>query len=134
MSRFVLDASVAVSWMLDDELDPKAAAVADLLRQSGAVVPHLWHLEVRNALVVAHRRNRIDGDQFVRRIRSIRELPVTTDSVPDFDSALDLATSHSLSLYDAIYLELAYRRQSALATLDNRLSGAALAEGIQVLP
>jgi predicted nucleic acid-binding protein len=134
LSKFVLDASVTVNWMLDDELDPRAVAVANLLRQSGAVVPHLWHLEVRNALVIAHRRNRIDNDQFVRRIRSLRELPVTTDSVLDLDSALDLATSHGLSFYDAIYLELANRHQTSLATLDNRLGEVASAEGIPLLP
>ena len=134
MSKFVLDASVAVSWLLDDELDPKAAALADLVRQSGALVPLLWHLEVRNALVVAHRRNRIDDDQFALRIRSLGELPVTTDSAPDLDSALRLAASHGLSFYDAIYLELAYRHQTSLATLDNRLGEVASAEGVPLLP
>ena len=134
MSELVLDASVTTSWLLDDEVDPGAAIVADLVRQDTAFVPQLWHLEVRNALLVALRRGRIDNSQFDLRVRSLSELLVSTDSEPDFDSALNLARSHNLSFYDAIYLELAHRRQAALATLDGRLSRAALAEGLQTLP
>ena len=134
MSELVLDASVTTSWLLDDEVDPGAAIVADLVRQDTAFVPQLWHLEVRNALLVALRRGRIDNSQFDLRIRSLSELLVSTDSEPDFNSALNLAVSHNLSFYDAVYLELAHRRQLALATLDGRLSRAALAEGLQTLP
>lgn len=134
MSEIVLDASITASWLLDDELDPRAAMTADLVRQDGALVPQLWHLEVRNALLAAHRRGRIDDDQLVQRIRSLSALPVTTDLVPDLNSAFDLARSHNLSFYDAIYLELAHRRQAALATLDNRLGLAASAEGLRILP
>ena len=134
MSELVLDASVTTSWLLDDEVDPGAAIVADLVRQDTAFVPQLWHLEVRNALLVALRRGRIDNSQFDLRIRSLSELLVSTDSEPDFNSALNLAVSHNLSFYDAVYLELAHRLQLALATLDGRLSRAALAEGLQTLP
>ena len=134
MSEFVLDASVTTNWLLDDEIDPGASAVADLVMQDMALVPQLWHLEVRNALLVAHRRRRIDDDQLDRRLRSLSSLPVTSDSTPNFHSAFNLARSHSLSFYDAVYLELAHRRQAALATLDSRLRRAALAEGLQTLP
>ena len=47
MSPLVQDASVAVDWLLEDEL--AAAAVLDWLRRDGAVVPQLWQYEVRNA-------------------------------------------------------------------------------------
>ena len=125
---------MTTSWLLDDEVDPGAAIVADLVRQDTAFVPQLWHLEVRNALLVALRRGRIDNNQFHLRIRSLSELLVSTDSEPDFSSALDLAVSHNLSFYDAIYLELAHRRQAGLATLDDRLRRAASAEGLGTLP
>ena len=41
-----------------------------------------------------------------------------------------MAGLHDLSYYDAIYLELARRREGELATLDGALSLAAVAEGI----
>jgi predicted nucleic acid-binding protein len=42
----------------------------------------------------------------------------------------DLARTHSLSVYDATYLELARRRGRPLATLDDRLRAAAAAAGV----
>jgi predicted nucleic acid-binding protein len=44
-----------------------------------------------------------------------------------------LATTHSLSAYDAAYLELALRRFLVLASLDNRLIAAAKAARHPVL-
>ena len=41
-----------------------------------------------------------------------------------------MAGLHDLSYYDAMYLELAKRRERELATLDGALSLAAVAEGI----
>jgi hypothetical protein len=46
--------------------------------------------------------------------------------------AFNLAREHVLSFYDALYLELAKRREAALATLDAELARAARAEGLEV--
>ena len=116
MSALVLDASVAASWLLDDEMDPLAALVSARVVEDGAVVPQLWHVEVRNALIVAERRGRISADGLDERVRALVDLPVSTDTEPDLDAALALARAHGLSLYDAIYLELAQRYQTAVAT------------------
>ena len=133
MSALVLDASVAASWLLDDEMDPLAALVSAQVVQDGAVVPQLWHVEVRNALIVAERRGRISPDGLNERVRALVDLPVSTDTEPDLDAALALARAHGLSLYDAIYLELAQRYQTAVATLDGRLVQAAAAEGLSLV-
>ena len=50
MNDLILDASVTVDWLLDDEFDPRARAALALVTQQGAVVPVHWHLEVRNSL------------------------------------------------------------------------------------
>jgi len=42
---------------------------------------------------------------------------------------IELAQRHQLSVYDAAYLALAKSRELLLATLDQRLVGAASAEG-----
>jgi predicted nucleic acid-binding protein len=49
-------------------------------------------------------------------------------------STLQLSDHFALTAYDASYLELAIRRQLALATLDRQLADAARASGIEVLP
>jgi predicted nucleic acid-binding protein len=43
-----------------------------------------------------------------------------------------MARTQSLSVYDAAYLELAYREKLPLATLDRRLGEAARLVGVQL--
>ena len=48
---------------------------------------------------------------------------------------MDLAQTHRLTVYDALYLELATRRRAPLLTLDRKLaSAAAAAEGVPPIP
>lgn len=133
MSAFVLDASVAITWLLDDEENPLADAARRRIVDGGAFVPQVWHLEVRNALLVAERRRRISADGATARLRSLNELPIYTDVNPDLAAAFDLARGHHLAIYDAVYLELASRRNEALATLDAALVRAATAAGLPLV-
>ena len=130
MSRFVLDASVAVAWVLDDEDAVRAAAALARIKKDVALVPQFWHLEVRNALLAAERRGRIRVDEVNERLRSLGELPVRTDTEPHIGRAFALARTHGLSMYDAVYLELAQRSGAPVATLDKALARAAGAAGI----
>ena len=58
MSGFVLDASVALRWFLDNPLPSYAKRVMQLvIKGQRAVVPALWHLEMSNGLAVAERRS-----------------------------------------------------------------------------
>ena len=57
MSDFVLDASVTLTWFLDDEQAPQADVARAGLIKDRAFVPHLWRLEVRNGLIMAKRRD-----------------------------------------------------------------------------
>ena len=56
MKNFVLDASVALGWILDNPV-PRLATRAKqaLLSGTRAVVPALWHLEIAKSLIVAER-------------------------------------------------------------------------------
>lgn len=133
MSPTVLDASVAAAWLFDDEEDPRADAALARLERDVALVPQLWQLEVRNALLVAERRGRIRLDEVEDRLRFLRELPVATDTDADLGATFALARQRRLSFYDALYLELALRRAGRLATLDAALARAAVAEGVPLV-
>lgn len=133
MSGFVLDASVAVAWLFDDESDRRAEFVLTRLKNEQAVVPQHWMLEVRNSLLVGERRGRIRANEVDERLDGLRALPLRTDTEPDLGVAFALARAHRLSIYDAIYLELAKRNGIALATLDDRLKQAALGEGLAMV-
>ena len=132
MSPIVLDASLAVGWLLDEESDSRVTAAMDLLPQSGAIVPQMWHYEIRNALLVAERRGRIPLGGIGELLESLQELPIATDEDADLQGTLDLARTHGLTFYDALYLELAKRLRAPMATLDAALARATLAEGLEV--
>ena len=128
MNRFVLDASVAGAWLLEDEDDPVANAAMSRLATGFALVPQLWHLEVRNTLAVAERRGRVGAAGLDAGLRRVADLPIRTDSEPDLGTALALARRRRLSIYGALYLELALRADAPLATVDRALANAAMAE------
>ena len=130
MSRFVLDASVAVAWLLDDEEEARADATLGQLENEVGLVPQLWHLEVRNALLAAERGGQIRVHEVDERLRTLAGLPVRTDTEPRIRTAFVLARTHRLSMYDAMYLELAQRSDVPLATLDKALARAAGAAGL----
>ena len=125
MTQFVLDASVTAVWLLDDEKHPVAEAALSELEKFGAIVPQLWHAEVRNCLLVAERRGRISAQDADERLKALSDLPIQTDMEPDHNQALQLARNHNLSLYDALYLELSLRKNTSLCSLDKALIKAA---------
>ncbi len=133
MTLLVIDASVAASWLFDDESDPLATKALALLDRVEAIVPQLWHFEMRNILLVARRRDRLTEAAFRARLAALPDLPMLTDDQPDLDAALALAERHTLSFYDALYLELAQRRGALLASLDRRLCRTATAAGVALL-
>jgi predicted nucleic acid-binding protein len=132
MSGLVVDASVVVAWLFDDEEEPRADRVLERLEEDGALVPQLWHLETRNSLLVAERRGRLSAGGVKERLDALKGLPIRTDEEPDLQSAFDLARAHGLSFYDALYLELAKRESTELATLDGALGRATVAEGVSL--
>jgi predicted nucleic acid-binding protein len=133
----VLDCSVAVSWLFDDEQDSGADALQAQVLDQGALVPGLWLLEITNVLLQAERRKRIDAAGVDERLDLFQKLPVEIDSPIPAASLLaitTLARRHGLTSYDATYLELAIRMGLPLATLDKPLRKAAAAEGVKFLP
>ena len=87
-------------------------------------------MEVRNALLQAERRGRIIPVQTQDMFVGLADIRVATDSAPDYNAVLRLARLHDLSVYDALYLELAMRSNLQLATLESRLGRAAAQEGL----
>lgn len=132
----VIDASVAVGWCFADEATPRGDAVLDRVRAEGARVPSLWHLEVANVLRQAERRERISEAETSLRLELLAQLPIATDADTmqrAWMQTLALARTHTLTVYDAAYLELAARFGLPLASKDRELLAAARKNGIAVL-
>lgn len=129
MKRFVLDASVALAWFLDDPVAPLALRVKQaLIGEARAVVPALWHLEMANGLVVAERRRILTAVDVVRSLAHLEQLSAQLDTSGDVvptRQALTTARSFQLSAYDAVYLDTARNEGLPLATLDRSMRAAA---------
>lgn len=130
---FVVDASVALGWALEDEANSLPSQALTQLLASGAWAPSLWWFELRNALVTNERRGRLSEADTALFLNSVARLPVTLDRDPDEMTVLMLARGQRLTVYDASYLELALRLGLPLASLDGDLRRAATACGVALL-
>jgi predicted nucleic acid-binding protein len=130
---FVLDASTTAAWCFPDESSQMADQAFDRLAQDEAIAPGLWWAEIRNILIVAQRRGRIDTTDTTRFLADLSKLPIAIDYNAAETTVLDLARRHNLTVYDALYLELASRLAMPLATLDRRLVAACQASGVPVI-
>lgn len=136
MTDLVLDCSIAVSWLFEDEASETTDKILDMVKDRGAWVPNLWHLEVVNVLIQASKQNRISYASIPKRLEALSKLPVKTDLETHsraFTDTIYLAEEQKLTSYDAAYLELAFRRTLHLATRDKALLKAAKRLKISVL-
>jgi predicted nucleic acid-binding protein len=121
----------------DEENDWSKAVIQQLRSESQRlVVPAHWLAEVANGLLVGARRKRIKAEQVPRFWDELATLPVDTQpalTLTDAKRVVALSEKHLLTVYDAIYLDLAQRRTIALGTLDRELIRAAKAESVALL-
>jgi len=133
----VLDCSVTLAWLFEDEQTPALTDLLARVRNEGAYVPSLWSLEVANGLQIALRRGRINIARRDQSLNALEDLRIMIDSnthAVAWYSTLALSDNHRLTIYDAAYLELALRERLPLATLDNALRTAGTALGMEILP
>jgi predicted nucleic acid-binding protein len=117
---FVVDCSIAMAWLFHDEATPKTADLLNRLATETALVPAWWFNEITNVLAMAERKGRITPTQSDAFIADLGKLGIERDDeAPDraFTYLLTLCRTHLLTSYDAIYLDLALRRNLPLATL-----------------
>lgn len=132
----VLDASVAIAAFQLEERTAEAEAIVRRYTPFGMIVPVLWHIEVGNILLLAERRGRLSPEGREAHLRDLAALPIAVDYDGHgavWSAAMALAHRHRLTLYDALYLELAVRLRIPLATFDSALVRAAAAEGVAVV-
>src|SRR5689334_18874516 len=112
VQEFVLDGSITLAWCFPDEKAPYPQVVLDSLARARAVVPSLWPLEVGNAWLVGERRQRCTQADTTHWVGFLNPLPISVDDETPtraWGDILSLARAHTLSVYDAAYLELTMR-------------------------
>lgn len=136
MASVVLDASVAVKWLLADEDHARQAlALRDAIISHGmtvAVPPH-FAFEVAHTLVRAARQGRFDAGLVERSLTAVEALGFEVDTSVDLAvRAARLAQGLGTTVYDAAYLAVARARSATLITADRPLyeAGSAAGDGV----
>jgi predicted nucleic acid-binding protein len=137
MKAFVLDVSACMPWCCEDETTPASERMLEWAMEGSELhVPSLWGWEILNVVGVTIKRRRVTADRGREFLALLGTLNLRIDHPPqvtDFPRLHLLANSYSLTAYDVAYLDLAKRLSLPLATCDDDLGRAAVAEGIVVL-
>jgi predicted nucleic acid-binding protein len=137
MPSIVVDASVTLSWCFPDEQTLASISVLDRLKAGDrALVPAFWAMEVLNTLLVGERRGRITASQtraFLDTLRILNPIHDYARLEKVVGPIQIICRDHRLTPYAALYIELALRSGSPLATLDQPQRQAATALGVHCL-
>jgi predicted nucleic acid-binding protein len=118
----VIDASVAVKWVLNEPATDAALALRDLQ----LIAPSLWLAEAANALWRHVTIGELTTQQAVARMLELNNAPVASLAFePHVPRALELATELNHPVYDCIYLALALDQDTHVVTDDRRFARAA---------
>ncbi len=120
MNRFVVDASVAVKWLVPEI---HADAALRLLEKNNTLTaPDLIFSEIGNVLLKKSRMGEIDPDAAVEMLTDFKGLPLQTYKTHEsLEYAWTLAESNRLSFYDSLYVALSLRTSFRMVTADKKL-------------
>jgi predicted nucleic acid-binding protein len=138
VTRFVLDASFAITWVVESERTPATLRHLDALSrdEAEAIVPALWPDEIVNVLLTLERSRKINSAQALRWADEFLHLPIEVrlpDKEESFGAVRALAQAHLLSAYDARYVHLAMLEGLPLATRDRAIISAAAKLGVALV-
>ena len=120
MSEIVVDASVALCWVVRQE----QSAIANRLIGAAVdlIAPSLMLVELANSLWKKTRRGEAAAELGAAGMREVRRfVPQIVDVADLAEPAMQLAGELNHPVYDCVYLALARRRCARLVTLDQEL-------------
>lgn len=137
MTRLIIDASVAVKWLLPEEGAIQAARLIELGEELAA--PELIYPEVGNVLWKRSMRGELEGNEVTSLLELFWKAPliIVPLSRELLLAASEIAVCWQRSFYDSIYLATAFLEQNTLITADlklvNALNGTPIAPHLRSL-
>ena len=115
----IVDASVAVKWVVSESGSGEAAALLDRGRLGA---PTLWLSEASNALWAKVMRRQLTADEARRQAADFAEAPVVPIALPGLlPVAMRLALELKHPIHDCFYLSAAMQKDTYVITADRRL-------------
>jgi predicted nucleic acid-binding protein len=124
MTGFVVDASVAIKWLIDEPHSELAAKLLD--EDLPLAAPELIYAEAANALWAIARRGDISAADVREALDLLADAPLTIPGSMKqlMAAAARLADDLDHPVYDCMYLALALQEQRPVITADRRFFGA----------
>src|SRR2546426_11155840 len=122
--KFVLDASVAVKWVLPESESAKALWLRDEFRNRvhELIAPDIFLVEIAHALTRAERRGILQPREASAKLADV--LTTSPDLCPHGSfllRAVEISSRFRIGVYDCLYLALAEQEQCEFITADQRL-------------
>ena len=120
MNGYVVDASVAVKWLVAEPLSEESAALLDM--DVTLLAPDLLFAEAASALWAKHRHGEMDAEQLADAVNLLRTAPVATPLSMRRLAASSARLAQDLAhpVYDCFYLALAIHENYPVVTADTR--------------
>lgn len=123
MSAYVVDASVAAKWFLDEDLCDPARRI--LNNEYNLHAPDFLLLEMDSIFWKRIRRGDISPTKGEEARQLLKEIPMELYPFTNFlDSAYEIANMAQRSVYDSLYMALAILLDAPMLTADRKLCNA----------
>jgi len=132
--RFVIDASVTLAWLFDE--DSASARIEPVLTDADLAAPSLGRLKVVNVILIKERRKLLTEAQGTHLLGLLEDWSIEIVPEPqgrNLNQLAAVARPHQLTAYDAVYLDLAFNLNFPLFTRDNNLRAAAVRAGVPLI-
>lgn len=133
---YVVDCSFTSALFLPDESSEIARNFFLKIQPNDVVMaPFLWWYETNNVLNIALKRKRLNHSDTGNILRLLEQLKIVIDysiGADLSDEIIYLSQLYNLSSYDAVYIELAKRKNAHLMSFDTDIISSAKKIGLKV--
>lgn len=124
MAKWVIDANVAIKWVLPEIYSDRALSLLDD-EQDEFLVPDFFFSEITNILWKRTQRGELTLESAAEKLSEIKQVDFTVFGSFDLVSqALVTAAQIQQAVYDCVYLTLAINNRCQMITADERFINA----------